>query len=369
MYQLETLNKQNLLVSNQLSTGEAIQDGSEDAKLYGNIINTETKLRTLEGIKEQLESTSNFNTTSDATVASIKTSMEEVISEVLTAINDTVDDDTRASMSTNVENIKESIFNMLNEDIDGVYLFAGIQSDEEAFVMDDYGDITYAGSLTKKTSLADEALYVEQGITGMDIMFYTTGQALSAETLTFSEEERIIDENEQEWSFIDHTGDGNIDRDMLFLNADSTSSSMPVSTNANGEYEVLNTQSVGIEAKASYLDLLDEIINALDNKDASGNEITTTEAKSILSSSIELMDEAYDSINASHAELGGLNASFENYSEANSSKILNYTLFYQEYASADLTSAAIESQSLETIYAALYSTVSKVNSLSLVNYL
>ena len=303
--------------------------------------------------------------------------MESIISEVLTAINDTIDDDTRSSMSSNVENIKELIFNMINEDINGVYLFAGVDSNDAPFVMDENNDITYVGSLTNKTTLVDEGLYIDQGLTGMDIMFYTTNEAIPGETLTFDIDDRIIDANNNEWSFIDHNFDGEIDYDALYLDGELTNGSfygtfngtLDVELNDEGKYELVNTQTVSLEAKASYLDLLDEIIYALDNKDIDGNAISSADSKVVLSNSIELMNEAYDSINASHAKLGGSISSFDNYSEQNSTKILNYSIFYQEYAAADLTEAALEAQSLELIYSALYSTISKMNSLSLVNYL
>jgi len=377
LYQLDLLNKQNITVNSKLSSGEAIQTGSEDAKLYGDIISTEGTLLSLEGVKEQLDKTLTYNTTSDSTVSSLKDSMDNIMSEVLTAINDTIDDDTRSSMSSNVENIKESIFNMLNEDINGVYLFAGTNSNEAPFVMDENNDITYTGSLTNKTTLVDEGLYIDQGLTGMDIMFYTTNEAIPGETLTFDADERIIDANNNEWSFIDHNFDGEIDYDVLYLDGElingsfygTTNGTLDVELNEDGKYELINTQTVSLEAKASYLDLLDEIIYALDNKDLEGNTISSADAKVILSNSIELMSESYDSINASHAKLGGSIASFDNYSELNSTKILNYSVFYQEYAAADLTEAALEAQSLEIIYSALYSTISKMNSLSLVNYL
>ncbi len=377
LYQLDLLNKQNITVNSKLSSGEAIQTGSEDAKLYGDIISTEGTLLSLEGVKEQLDKTLTYNTTSDSTVSSLKDSMDNIMSEVLTAINDTIDDDTRSSMSSNVENIKESIFNMLNEDINGVYLFAGTNSNEAPFIMEENNDITYTGSLTNKTTLVDEGLYIDQGLTGMDIMFYTTNEAIPGETLTFDADERIIDANNNEWSFIDHNFDGEIDYDVLYLDGElingsfygTTNGTLDVELNEDGKYELINTQTVSLEAKASYLDLLDEIIYALDNKDLEGNTISSADAKVILSNSIELMSESYDSINASHAKLGGSIASFDNYSELNSTKILNYSVFYQEYAAADLTEAALEAQSLEIIYSALYSTISKMNSLSLVNYL
>lgn len=121
--------------------------------------------------------------------------------------------------------------------------------------------------------------------------------------------------------------------------------------------------------QVSIFDDLDEIINALKQQDSNGNTITQDEANDILSKALDKVENAYDTINLSHAKLGIRTASIENFESIVQTKLTNFTILEENYASADLTALAIESLSLESTYTALYSTINKVNNLSLVKYL
>jgi len=74
-------------------------------------------------------------------------------------------------------------------------------------------------------------------------------------------------------------------------------------------------------------------------------------------------------MNTTHSKLGTRTASIDNYENIVQTKLTNLKIFQENYSSADLTTLAVESQSLQNTYTALYSTIKKVNSLSLVNYL
>ena len=78
---------------------------------------------------------------------------------------------------------------------------------------------------------------------------------------------------------------------------------------------------------------------------------------------------AYDTMNVSHAKLGTRTASINNYENIVTSKLTNFNILQENYSGADLTALAVESQSLESTYTALYSTINKINNLSLVKYL
>ena len=60
---------------------------------------------------------------------------------------------------------------------------------------------------------------------------------------------------------------------------------------------------------------------------------------------------------------------FESSLERINSKLTQYNVLSQEIGGADLTKVAMEAKSLELTYTALYSTISKTNQLSLVNFL
>lgn len=371
LYQLEVVNKQNLEVNYQMSTGNEIQQGSDDSALYAEILNIEYEIDAYKGIETQLNQETIFNSNSDSSTAGIKTQMEIINSEVIKALNGGMDASSKASISQNIKGMQETIFNLANESSNDEYIFAGSATGEQPFVKAADGSVDYVGSLDNKQIMVDKNTYKDQGITGMDLLFYSSDVAPMGDDLVFGEDERIIDQEGNEWKFIDHDGDGNIDNDKLFINGDATGTSMNVTNNAATpiEYTVINTQATTLEAKTNYFDVLDEITNALEMKDKDGNTISEDDANAILSASLEKIEKAYDSTNTSHSNLGSKNKAFDNYSTTISAKITNYQVFYEETASTDLTEAAIKAQSLETTYSALYSTINRVNSLSLANYI
>jgi len=371
MYRLELLNKQNSLVNYQMSTGKEIQNGSENSLLYNEILNIENEISTYEAIEIEINKTQLFNNSSDKALSEIKTQMDAINSEVLKALNAGVDQSSKTAISKNVENMKENIYNLVNQEANGEYLFSGESTSSKPFESDINGNVTYEGSNDYKNTIVEKNIYKEQGVTGIDVAYYTNESAKTSEILSFSPGELVVDDEGNKWKFIDNNGDGNIDTNMLYKNGDISSTSMAVIDLGTTPtvYNVVNTQSSTLETKHSYFEDLDEIINALDSKDKNGNPISEENASAILSTSLEKMDKAYDSVNTAHAELGSKNATFENASLSISAKVTNYQIYYEETASADLTEAAIKAQSLELTYSALYSTISKVNSLSLVNFL
>ena len=170
-----------------------------------------------------------------------------------------------------------------------------------------------------------------------------------------------------QYKLLDTNGDDVYDG--LYLNGDSSNTPLAITDNGDGSFEITNSTSTSLQSKHSVFDDLDEIINALKQKDSSGNSITEEEASQIISSTLDKIVSNYDTMNASHAKLGTRTASIENYENIVQTKLTNFTILQETYASADLTALAIESQSLESTYTALYSTINKINNLSLVKYL
>jgi flagellar hook-associated protein 3 FlgL len=84
---------------------------------------------------------------------------------------------------------------------------------------------------------------------------------------------------------------------------------------------------------------------------------------------LDKIEKAYDRVNVSHAELGGRNNIFEVSLEKISSKLTHYNILSKELGAADLSKVAMEAKALELTYTALYSTINKMNQLSLVNFI
>lgn len=196
-------------------------------------------------------------------------------------------------------------------------------------------------------------------------MHYTQSTAATNETLVFDEKNIIFDESGNKWTLQDSNSDGEFDS----LYSENSTTSLAVTNNNNGTFRVINTEDETLSSKYSYFNDIDELINALKYQDVDGNTISSDEMDEILDEALEKFQTAYDNLNLSHANLGARVSSIENYSDLVQAKITHYSILEVEFASADLTKLAVESQSLENTYAALYSTISKTSSLSLVNYL
>jgi len=129
-----------------------------------------------------------------------------------------------------------------------------------------------------------------------------------------------------------------------------------------------------LEAKHNYFDDLNRAINALDGYttklDGTKGPVADDDlVEDILRVSLDQTTQQFNATNVGHGELGGRNKVFEVSYDKLLTQETNYNILIQETGGADLAKLAMESQSLQMTYSALYSTISKMNSLSLVNFL
>ena len=300
-YNLTLLNKRNERVTYQMSSGEALQNGSDDSQKYNKILSINNNVNTYTSILERIQSSESYNINSDKSVDSMKSSMENIIGLLNEAVTDTTTSDGKSAIADEIESPMNTIFSLANTKIDGQYLFSGKSTTVQPFVKDaTTGKITYVATDDNKTVNVENNNYATQGLNGKELLYYT----------------------------------------------DSTTST-----------------------QVSVFDDLSEIVNALRLQDSSGNTITQDAADTILSNALDKLDAGYDAMNVAHSKLGTRTATIENYETIVQTKLTNFNILQEEYGSADLTTLAIESQSLENTYTALYSTINKINSLSLVQYL
>jgi flagellar hook-associated protein 3 FlgL len=231
--------------------------------------------------------------------------------------------------------------------------------------------------------------------------------AVNPATILFSASQQIIDSDDKVWTLnttttpgIPYLDDGNgntisvtapilpsVDytltvpgttemgiNELVKIDADGSKSVPEEKINVTGsssarQITIPDVNGNRFEAKQNIFDILDEIVNGLNKIDSDGNAISNAAAKAIVANGQGKVDLASDEINIAHAELGGKNKVFELANERISSKLTQYTILSQEIGGADLATAAIEAKALELTYTALYSTISKTNQLSLVNFL
>ena len=225
MYNLELLNERNSKVTYGLSSNKALDQGSDDSIKYDYLLSVQNNLNTYTSIQDRIELSSTYNTFSDTTTSDIKTAMESVNTDIIKALNDTVSSDDKLIIANEVEQLKDTLFSLVNDSSNGEYLFAGNNTDTIPFVKDDVtGQISYESDYSNKKVNVERNQYSAQGINGIDLIYYTNASASSGETLDFTSNNIILDEDGNEWKILDNDNDGTYDG--LYLNGDSSSTSI-----------------------------------------------------------------------------------------------------------------------------------------------
>ena len=367
MQNLQALNKENSKVTSALSSGEALEYGSDDSTKYTMILSLQNSMRTYTSIQSKIEDASLINTFADSSLSNAKSTVESIKTKILKALNDTVNSDDKKILATEIEDMKNTLLSLANTTVNDKYIFGGTSYTTAPFVEDETtGQISYVGNYEAQQVNVDKNKYVTQGANGIDVFYYTTATASNGENLEFGENELIIDAQGNQWKLVDSNNDGTIDTDKLYLNGDITQSSIDVTDlgTTPATYSLTNTEDTTLEVKHSFFDDLDEMITTL--RDTSLSE---DEQDAILSKSLDKINSAYSAMNVAHSIVGSRTNLIENYGNVIQSKLTNLSVLELEYAGADLTSLALKSQALENTYTSLYYTISKVNSLSLMKYL
>ncbi len=371
MYRLNNLDTLQQKLNYQYA-GKKLEYGSDDSVLYSRIISVDDKVRVYEGIKTQVERTTVQNKTSDSSMAAIKKILESINAELIKANTDTTSEDGLKAIATNLSGMKENLLDLANTQVEGEYVFAGSDSSIKPFELNVDGSISYNGDNKLRRVTVEEGSYRERGINGFDVMMYSSATAYKNESLTFSEGDRVLDQDGNEWVLDNTTDPANPILVKYDVDGNLTTDTMPVTFDATtNTYEtpILTANGTKFEAKTSIFTLIDNVVNSLNKVDSSGNPISISEAKDLISKGAEEIMKAYDGVNIAHADLGSKNKIFEVSLENLTSKITQYNVLSQELSASDYTEIALKAKALELTYTALYSTINKTNQLSLVNFL
>ena len=372
MYRLNNLDTRYQKNTYQKSTGEILENGSDDSVLYARVVFIDDKIRTFEGLESQVEKAKIQNNAADSSMKEIKKILDQIKYELIKANTDTTGDDGKAAIRATISGYKENLYQLANTQVENQYVFAGSDASVKPFEKNaTTGKITYVGDNQLKKIAVEEGSYREAGITGFDMMMYPSSTATKGGTLTFQSTNRIIDQAGNEWKLNSPTNDTLVKYD---LDGNATTETItPVTNNGSTpptySATMPSTDGIKFEAKTNIFDFIDDTVNALNKVDSAGNPITDTLSKTLIGNSVEESKKAYDGVNVAHSELGGKNKIFEVSLERISSKLTQYNILSQEIGAADLTKVAVEAKALELTYTALYSTISKTNELSLVNFL
>ncbi len=208
-----------------------------------------------------------------------------------------------------------------------------------------------------------------------------TGDTFSISTLSGNPDIQV-DVTDQNTST--STTDTNTNYSMVIMNEEEASSDEQAKhatfyatipnqiTTSSGE--VIELTHMRFESKHNYFDDLNVIINALEGYSTKldgtkGYEMTDDGVDESLRNGLTQTTNQFDATNIGHGELGGRNAVFEQSFEKIQAQITHYDILMQETNGADLAKLAMESKALELTYSSLYSTIAKMNQMSLVNYI
>ena len=368
MYRLNNLDTLQRKLNFQYG-GKQLENGSDDSILYSRIVSVDDKIRTYEGIETQIERTVVQNNTADSSIKEIKKILEYINAELIKANTDTTSEDGLKAIAINIAGMKENLYDLANTQVEGEYVFTGSDSSVKPFEMDANGKVTYVGDNKLRSVAVEEGSYRERGVNGFDMMMYSSSTAYKDQSLTFSATDRIIDQDGNEWKLNSPTNDtltkydpdGNVTTNTMAVTFD-------VVTNTYST-PVLTAVGTKFEAKTNIFDLIDNVVNSLNKVDSAGNPISDTQARTLIGKGLEELTKAYDGVNIAHAELGSRNKIFETSLEGIGSKLTQYKKLSQDLSSSNLTEVALQAKALELTYTALYSTISKTNQLSLVNFM
>ena len=151
----------------------------------------------------------------------------------------------------------------------------------------------------------------------------------------------------------------------------ATSDTLTISSGTNKTFQITTPDVDGtkFDTKVNTFDVMDKIINALERKDYLGNAVTDEQALDSLREGLGQITSSFEAANVGHAKLGGRNQVFELSLDRVTSKLTQFNILSQELGAADLSKVAVEAKALELTYTALYSTINKMNELSLVNFI
>ena len=404
-YRIGSLDVQNQRISYQMATGKKLENGSDDAVLYGKVVNIETNLRTYEGLKTQIERTTAQNSVADSSIDEVKKTLDMIKIDLLKSLNSGMTRPDRVAVAKNMEGMRDNLLSLMNTQIDDEFIFSGSDTTIQSYKKDDdfkiNGQVEFQGNGHLRNIAVEPNVYRERGVTAYDVLMYNTDTTAIDDTISFTEQENVLDEYGNTWELnaakdklVKHKEDGTVSQ---FVKADGTlvdeyltvtndggtpkkyTSETTASASANERISARTGSGLLLETKHNIFDDLNIMINSLYGYSTKQTDDTTNgqkdaiiddeEVRATLSKTLGLMSEQFDATNIAHAELGGRNRIFESSLESINSKVTHFNILMQKTNGADMAKLAMESKSLELTYNALYSTVSKMNQLSLVNFL
>jgi len=246
IYRISNLDVQNERISYQMSTGKVLQNGSDDSVLYARYLNIENKLRDSEGLKTQIDKTVAQNNVADDVVNEVKDTLDDIKQDLLKSLNSGMTRNDMLAVATNVSGMRDNLMRLANTQIDGEYIFAGSNTTVMPYEKDsDFiinGQVNFNGNSHLRNIAVDPGIYRERGVPASDIFMYNTDTTAVDNTLSFSKNEMVIDQNGYTWKL---NTNAVFDPKLEKLNQDGTVSEEYLEVKSDGSVTFHETDLIG----------------------------------------------------------------------------------------------------------------------------
>ncbi len=384
--ELRTLNAQ------KTSSGQKILKGSDDSLLYANVVDANTSLTKYNSILNGFEKTIYKHESIGTIYDNVKQAYDSIASNILALKNNYTHDGDHKNITTKLINLRESIINLVNDKVNGSYLFAGKENSLPVIKDDDFklnGKVSFEYKDKLKTILVGRGEYSPMGALPEGLLF------TKAKTHTMQLGDTFTDVNGDTWEAVSvNVGNPPVATNVLQKQGANTPREMFEQLSVNGaditfdltklkttdqqnNIATLNDayETPTIKVQNNVFDELNELINIAQGKQTNndgtqGTDITDVDANTRLGEILELFTNTYlQNANNAKSEFSSRAIQILDFKERIEVKVTHLTELKSKYLDADVAKLALEATQLKIAYQSIYSAISKISELSLVNFL
>lgn len=338
----------------QLASGKKFLSITEDPIAAVNIVNTNRQLGKIEKYNQNVEMAKTEINTMDEILSLATGYLSTAWDKAVQANNQTYSDDSLKALKVEIDEILKTMVDLGNTEFNDNYIFAGANTKQTPFVIDDNGNVVYRG--TKQGSLYNRQYEVADGVyetintTGDRVFGWYTAQVTDADgnkIYTDASGNEVVAKDDN---------NGNIS----YENTDGTPYTGDVTKlKAKEDYSgILGALSV---LSNSIQDVLDGHANNDAELAQSGYEK--------MNSTLDMFKNALDTITAEQAKFGGISNRLDMTSNTLESNTENLTSYLSQLQEVDIAQAVSDWYQAQYAYQASMQVASASMNMSLLNYM
>lgn len=384
-------------IQNKLSSGKEFTSLAEDPVGANRVVTLNRELAQLEMYQENIDSTRRRLALEETTVSDLNTMMDRVRDLTIQAGNGVLSDEDRVAISYEIEELTEYAAGLMNSrDAKGEYLFSGSQGTTQAYIKNADGRYVYQGDSSNRSVQISSGLYMESTDNGQDLfealqpaLVQEGGEALAG-ALTGVQ----VTDTREYLAYMEQQGDLTLSLSesggiYSYALTDSSNATIASGTYTPGEIVTFSPTDSGMEfdvtmpeAGAALPDettlKLEENHNILNTMVAlaevlqqptDGIPAQRAALQQRLASTLTEITMAQEQLSLGSASLGARLNSLDNTEYTNSDFQLMTEGTLSSVQDLDYASAATELSKRQLALEAAYSSFSKIQGLSLFNYI